>query len=426
VRTPPASPALETLLPALCRDSPDDRAFEIARARLATDAGRHAFVERARAIRVLGLTLARLERGGVLDALPREAADELRAQLSRIRRAVAAQELERARVVARLRAAGIDPVLLKGAALRATCYDAPEEREAADLDLLVPHDAWRGAYGALVAAGYGALDERVIAGYRDRHFHLRLEHPLGSVVEIHWALVEPDAPFGLDAAAMWRDAARVTRRTGAARIPLPEHLLLHLASQSANDGFAIFNRLVDVDRIIARHPALDWDRVLDDARRGGLVTAVSLTLELAGALLGAAIPEGTAERFRPPALTRWHIRLLHPERRVLAPRGPRNATIERLMQLWVARGRRSLLWRVRAVVGQRDDIAVRHARDSAPSAAPLDAAIATLKLGAYQASRYVAAAGAALRREPTSARPWDARRPPSAPPATSSGYFVGA
>lgn len=401
---------LTSLIPALCRRTRDDETLRTAHALLAASDGRQAFIARARMLRVLGLTLTHLERDGVLAALPGDAASELRAPLSRIRRAVGAQELERERVSGRLRAAGIDPVLLKGAALRSAYYDAPEEREAADLDLLVPADAWSAAYEAFVAAGYAPLDAHVIASYRARHFHLRLEHALGGIVEVHWALAEPDAPYRLDAEAVRRDAVRVERRgRPAARMPRAEHLLLHVAAQSAHDGFAIFSRLVDADRIIARSPSLDWAFLLDAARRGGLETAVSLTLELAHAMLGTTIADDVRARFRPRALTRWHVRLLRPERRVVAPDDPRRDVTERLMQLWVLRGERSWLSRVRAVLAQDVDSPVLHSRDSAALRVRASTAVAALKLGAFQLSLYLAANGAAPRSAATSARPWSPR-----------------
>jgi hypothetical protein len=71
------------------------------------------------------------------------------------RRRTTTMLLELERILTPLQAAGCRPVILKGASLALTAYDAPEDRWFVDLDLLVPPDEVQDAYAVLGRLGYG-------------------------------------------------------------------------------------------------------------------------------------------------------------------------------------------------------------------------------------------------------------------------------
>lgn len=331
-------PTARTLVRALSSRGALDASSRDVATRLVEPSARDALLAVADALRVRGLVLARLANEGVIDALPEDAAAALRSALHVVRRVTVTQDLERERVVARLRRAGIPALLLKGAALRVTAYADPCERSAGDIDLLVDAAHLSGALVAMVEAGYAPPDEAEADTYRRYHFHHRLTHPMGHVVELHWALTEPDAPVRLDAAEFMAEAVRVERRQAPpVLVPRPEHTLLHLAAQNADDPARAFARAVDVDRLVATSPSLDWDRVVTGARTGGLATATWSTLRLAASLHGTAAPNEALWRLAPPAVVRAHLALLDPVSRATGALETRDSDA-RLLQLWTLAG----------------------------------------------------------------------------------------
>jgi hypothetical protein len=301
---------------------------------------REEFLDLAASHGVLGLTLSVL----VCSTGPPEAAAEGSRRvielLRRVRRRAAMLEMKRDRVVGALSNAGIHPVLLKGAALILTTYDQPYERDLADLDVLVREERLDQSLEVLRGLGYrGPAETAEFAAYRRFHFHIHLDHSDADVVEVHWALAKADSPFRLDASEV---LARSTRfeRPGAPtlELPCPEHMLLHLVLQNLQEGYTRFSRCVDVDRIIAATPALDWGRLVETARRGNLGPATAVSLQLARRLLGAEVPRGVVRELRRSAVTSLHLALMRPARALFGGRRARVYIAASLHELWLLRG----------------------------------------------------------------------------------------
>ncbi|HXV76092.1 MAG TPA: nucleotidyltransferase family protein [Candidatus Polarisedimenticolaceae bacterium] len=295
---------------------------------------------------VLGLTLSTL-----LDALRRgidrpPAALEVR--FEDLRRRSSMLELKCALVVSLLERARVNPVVLKGAAIALRHYPEPWQRDLADLDLLVrPHDV-DAALATLAAAGYRSpVSPARDAYYRAKHFHLPVVHGDGHYVEIHWALTRPDSGFGLDPESVYWSAERVTRQGGAIiRIPRVEHTMLHIVVQNLQEGFSRLGRTVDIDRIVASTPRLDWDQLVAEARRGNLGSATALSLQLAARLMHTPVPDEVRRALLPPPVARFHLALMRPELHLLSRRVTRIRAAEDLLELWllnVARRRFGLL-----------------------------------------------------------------------------------
>ncbi|HEU4631952.1 MAG TPA: nucleotidyltransferase family protein [Gemmatimonadaceae bacterium] len=383
------APTVAGLLVALCRRSAPGTAQPPAGARrLDEPAFRAEFVARGEAGRVLGLALHGLARGGAWARLGTEARGALRAAAARLRVRAAAQMMEQDRVLEALATRDVPTVLLKGAALRRTLYAHPEDRHTRDLDLLVPPDRVDAAVAALTAAGYVAPAGGELDAYLRHHFHLQLRHRRGHLVELHWALTEPQSPVRLDAAALLRAAVSVPDDMAGIRVPSVPHLLLHLAAQSATDGTRPLARLVDVDRLVAAAPALDWSALVADARRVGVATALGADLALAARLLDTPVPRAALAALRAGALVRGHLALLQPER-FLLPTAPPGATELRLLQLWMLAGDHGIVGALRWLESQGFAGPLgRAASGQAPSERWHRPLLARLKLGAYQLGRY--------------------------------------
>lgn len=334
--TPDAHNSARSLTIALCRRGPLTVDALAAFARLSDDGFRAAFLVVARELRVLGLGLVRLEREALLERVMGAGRDELRTLLSQIRRRAAEFELERDRLLLLLARQQLRPVVLKGSGSRGVIYAEPAERQTGDIDLLVrPEDLDR-VVTTLLSSRYEALEDAAAAAYREKHFHLRFTHPLGYVVEVHWALGEPHRPSQLDAALFLEQTHALSRGPrGAMRIPRHELGLLHMVLQNVQDRFLWFNRLVDVDRFVA-HTTLDWTYVEQQARAAGLEVALALTCDLARRILGTQFPADLLHRLQPPRSVRRHLALLDPELRIVEPLRTRRSAADRLLDVRLA------------------------------------------------------------------------------------------
>jgi hypothetical protein len=279
-------------------------------------------------------------------------------------------DMERDRVLALLSRDGFSPILLKGAALRLTTYRDPVERPVGDLDLLVPDAQMDGVVERLVAAGYRMPESQaVIDGFRDHHFHLPLHHPNGFEAELHWALTPDVSTHRLDPRAFIERAESVAAGTATARVPCREHMILHLSSQNTEDHFSKLRRLVDLDRVIAGSP-VDWDRVIAEARRGGLAAPVALSLQLSQHLLGTPLPRHLTRRLGVGRVARAALALLEPVSGIAQGRGPRRVHGVFLQELWLAAGDARVQHLRRLMAGEEEPLEWVWQGADAPDAEP--------------------------------------------------------
>jgi hypothetical protein len=273
-----------------------------------------------------------------------------------IRNAAIADEV--ARVSARLEAAGIPVIPLKGAGLMHTLYPDPALRVLSDIDLLVRREQARAAEGVLVGAGYGYVDTGLLLESARRFNHEVVFHrpaPTGGfMVELHFGLL---TRFGRGLAAQAWPRAR--RPDDGVRALAPEdellflcaHFMVHLCEPQ-------LKWLVDVAEL-ASAAALDWETVQSRAQALGLATAVHEAGRRAATLLGAPVPalpalqparlpRAALARFAPAAITlgdarppAWAQNLLA----ILMVEGlPERATSTALAlarKLWAARAARA-------------------------------------------------------------------------------------
>ena len=305
---------------------------------------------------LLGLVLTRLQREGVLGAIPDSQTRLWEASLRTLRLQAAVWDLERDRILELLRRCGLGAVVLKGAALRLTTYRESVERQFGDLDLLLHPEEVNPAQEALLAAGYRPPNAAKQEAYLRHHFHLPLQSAAGFVVELHWALIQPDSPFQLDSDGFLRRARLHPRTAGPpTRVPAVEDMVLHLASQNLEDSFSRLRRLVDLDRVVAAEGGLDWRALMDEGYAGNLGNVLAHSLTLARRLLGTEVPRQIERRISLPPVTRVHIALLRPVPSVLDPAEPRRAAADGLLYLWLLSGGRARLAHLGRVLREGGD-----------------------------------------------------------------------
>lgn len=316
------------------------------------EAGCARFIELSGRHGVQGLALTALQRSRALEG--RRAAEPLRALLSGLRRRAAILQLERDKVVAALRLASIDAVVLKGAGLATTVYDTPVERDFGDVDLLLRPEHIDAAARTLEEHGYRAASDVISAGYREHHFHLRLERPNGMIVELHWALTRSREAFRLDAGTFLEQSV-VRDGERHIRVPRPEHSLLHIVVENVRGGFSRLTRLVDVDRIVSASPRLDWDYLRASARDSHLQPALAISLALSRAMLATEVPQEVMRQLRPRPMVRVALELLRPAESLLGQRSLTRPSWGTLMQLWLLSGRSRLMTLAEGLSSAGDD-----------------------------------------------------------------------
>jgi hypothetical protein len=306
---------------------------------------------------VQGLVISALLRSPTAPRLSPEVARECQASWRRLRRQAALWTLERDRLLSRMDEEGLTPVILKGGALRDRIYTEPAERSLGDLDVLLPPGQLEPAYGVLGLLGYRAVGtDELREAYRRHHYHLRFANRNGFVVEIHWALSRHGISFQLDERAFLARAVP-TRTAGGhmLRVPSAEDMVLHMASQSEEDAFARFGRLVDLDRVVAATTSLDWAYVQAAARTARVEVLLGLSLRLAEVLLRTPVPTGFIDSLGLPPSCRVSLALLDPFSFVVSEPAQRRMGPAELLLVWTTAGPRNRLGRAWAAVRPEAD-----------------------------------------------------------------------
>jgi hypothetical protein len=198
--------------------------------------------------------------------------------------------------------AGIEVLLLKGAALAHTAYGEFTDRPMGDLDILVP--AERASEAWSIATGLGwAWESAVFPDARyEGHHHLPPlfdSHRTGAKLELHSRLSVPEHPFSVGFPEV---------RAAARRLPAPrdhvlvldaEHQLVHVAvhfAWSHEMSFGAWRAFRDVGALEATAP-VDWSLVSDVARRHQASTSCYWTFRLARRLAGVGPSDDVLQAF---------------------------------------------------------------------------------------------------------------------------------
>jgi hypothetical protein len=206
-----------------------------------------------------------------------------------------------------------------------------------DLDLLVASGEMEQSVAALRDAGYVSESEQLMDAYRLHHFHHLLRHPRGFIVELHWGLTDPGSRVPLNEKQFVARASSSRRGNSVAvRVPSPEDLLLHTVSQNEDDAFGLLRRIVDIDRIVARSPQLDWDYVAQASSDSGLDLVLAVSLRLAHLLLRTDVPADLSRGTGLPMVSRLHLAMLDPVAWVVSLPSDRRPSGSDAIRLWCA------------------------------------------------------------------------------------------
>jgi hypothetical protein len=270
---------------------------------------------------------------GVLERAPQEVREALDAELRRNAAQNAALLALLAKVVDRLRSAGVEPLPIKGAALLLLEPALVPLRSVSDVDLLLPADQVDLAASLLVADGWSKIGRRVEIDVRgrllpqgaerveDAHGYT-LRGPTGLLVELHHALPSAENSPREAADGFFTRASPVRQGKSELRRPAPddllavacEHVLVHHRFHLVHQPRLI----IDLDVLLAAGADPGRVRRLWGDEMGAVVDEALHVME--EARRGASAPSwfggGRAERVLSPAW-RW-VRAIGDRLRLLA------------------------------------------------------------------------------------------------------------
>ncbi len=190
----------------------------------------------------------------------------------------------------------------KGVVLSASVYRDISARPAGDLDVLVFFRDLTRATAILIKRGYELKtpvrcnSSPIAEDLYEYHFERQSD---GMVIELRWRLELGTPRFRRNLGMDWAWATRQVTTLAGARVPDldPSTALLVLCMHGSKH---VWSRLIwtcDVARLLERHPDLEWDVVIGEAKRSGLWRTLALGVLLAHRVAAAPVPETILRRF---------------------------------------------------------------------------------------------------------------------------------
>ncbi|MHC5111758.1 MAG: nucleotidyltransferase domain-containing protein [Planctomycetota bacterium] len=247
---------------------------------------------------LIGDAISRNVAGLLHEALRTKGVDIPEAPVRRLKTAAArmagqtnSMMTEMARLVRAFNRAGIDVMLLKGAALNLSIYERPDSRGMSDIDLLVrPEDAK--AACAVLEANLCRKGQDLVRPDFFPEYYYEIEYLSETVnasrIDLH---VRPFRPLRytqtMGDIAIWRHAQVVEYQGAYVFVPAATSMLIHLTAHAAFHGCSRLTWLYDIKRFVECHADdLDWDRLLRDCEDWQLATAVEHALRCTERELG--------------------------------------------------------------------------------------------------------------------------------------------
>ena len=191
---------------------------------------------------------------------------------------------------------GIEVLPHKGPVLAQQLYGEPAMRDFGDLDFLVRTADIPRARDALRELGYAP---RLTLSSRQEQEYLRIgyEYVFGSaaepnLIELQWQVVPwfYSIPFNMD--LMFQRSIECEFEGMRVRTLCNEDLMLVLCVHAAKHGWSQLGMVRDIAALARFEP--DWQWIMAEARRLGILRIVAVSLELARTLLGLELPEDFA------------------------------------------------------------------------------------------------------------------------------------
>jgi hypothetical protein len=237
--------------------------------------------------------LYRSLRSACADAVPPPALEHLRSQYRRHCRQSFVGAGQLVRLLALFQAEGIAVLPIKGPVLAGLAYGDVILRQFGDLDILLAGRDLARAWRLLVEHGYRPDEYEAASLDADNVNALAFTGSgVDLPVELHWVLLPRHLAVPFDLERLRRGLVRVPLMGRTVPTLSLEDTLLLLVAHGAKHEWQRLIWVCDVAELLARHHgAIDWHRLLGEARSGGQLRLVHLGVLLAADLLGARVPE---------------------------------------------------------------------------------------------------------------------------------------
>lgn len=269
-------------------------------------------VRQARRADLLARLAARLDELALFEQVP----PAPRAHLAAARQVWRAQEeavkREVEHICKALARAGVEAILLKGAAYLFAGLPAARGRLYSDVDLLVPRASLAAVEAALMLQGWATMHPHPY----DQRYYRQWMHELpplqhatrATVIDVHHAILPPTARLKPDSSKLW-SMSRPVAGVPQLRLLSPLDMVLHSASHLfCNEEFSHGLRdLTDIDillRHFGRQPGF-WEGLADRAQELDLARPLYYALRYAGQVLETPVPPHAlfaARSGRPPKI----------------------------------------------------------------------------------------------------------------------------
>jgi Uncharacterised nucleotidyltransferase len=215
-------------------------------------------------------------------------------------------------LLAALAAAGVETLLLKGAALVTRYYGDPGLRPMNDFDVAVPAAAAVEAVAVLERSGWSSV-YRITPSFR-RVKHAALFEDQGRRhCDLHWRILE-ESPQAAADEDLWSASDAIEFQGQRTRILSPADQLLHVCVHGARWAPEAGIRWIADAMLIIAAGGIDWRRLVDGAGTRRFVLRMRETLEFLRTAMAAPIPDTVVADLR----ARPETRLERLERRILS------------------------------------------------------------------------------------------------------------
>ena len=194
-------------------------------------------------------------------------------------------------LLAALAAQGITVIPFRGVTVAQAAYGDLTVRECVDNDLIIEEGALSQARKVLWSQGYRPSGSEMETGAAaDESSHLFLRRNGMVAADLQWAIVCRHAGFRVDRSALWSRLKPVRLPSASLMGLSPEDLLLLLCVHGTIHAWGQLKWVCDVAELVRRKPALDWSRLLFQAREWKCRRMVLLGLAMAQNLFDIVLP----------------------------------------------------------------------------------------------------------------------------------------
>lgn len=181
-----------------------------------------------------------------------------------------------------LKDAGIRVAIFKGAVLAQMAYGEVSLRQAGDIDLLIDRADFAEARSLLESLGY-EMAPRLTDAQLASHLAFHCEVPFMrdewfTIVDLHWNLAPRAFVFGLEGDEVMSRLQKVSLAGTEIDTFCDEDMVLYLAMHGAKHLWHRLEWIVSLAELIRASPTMNWDVVLERAKKAHATRMLALAL----------------------------------------------------------------------------------------------------------------------------------------------------